>query len=232
MTSAVHLAGVAGFPRPKIPKRLWYSLITSSPMASSQRAWLHDTPNSTLAGRRYLLELFVDPDGLRLLVPPDRSFRLSGPLGFPPAPRPQVRHAFDGRPPPTDGAGYPLSSRDRVSSGYPAARVRVAQSRCPGLGRTRHFSLERPLPRSERNYPHCATASWSWEASTTSSKQGGGSPSREGLAHPLVWHSPIDRGRGDSSGAARPGIFYMRALRAVNHVIHAHGVTARPTSQY
>jgi len=45
------------------------------------------------------------------------------------------------------------------------------------LGRTRHFSLERPLPRSERNYPHCATASWSWEAPTTSSKQGGGSPS-------------------------------------------------------
>lgn len=97
-------------------------------MASSRRAWLYDTPNSTLAGRRYLLELFVDPGGLRLLVPPDRSFRLSGPLRFPPAPRPQVRHAFDGHPPPAGGTGYPLSRRDRVSSGYPAARVRVAQS--------------------------------------------------------------------------------------------------------
>ena len=184
MTSAVHLAGVAGFPRPKIPKRLWYSLITSSPMASSQRAWLHDTPNSTLAGRLYLLELFVDPDGLRLLVPPDRSFRLSGPLGFPPAPRPQVRHAFDGHPPP---AGGTLTHFRCVTGlfrlpGCPCpCRPILARAR---LGRTRHFSLERPLPRSERNYPHCATASWSRLAPVTSSKQGDGSPSLRD------WHIP------------------------------------------
>lgn len=52
MSGAAHLTGIAGFPRPKIPKRLRYSLITSLPMASSRRAWLHDTPNSTLEGRR------------------------------------------------------------------------------------------------------------------------------------------------------------------------------------
>lgn len=41
----------------------------------------------------------------------------------------------------------------------PLVRFRVAQShqRC-GLGRTGHCSPERPLQRSERNYPHCATA--------------------------------------------------------------------------
>lgn len=40
ISSAKHLTGVAGFPRPKIPKRLKYALITSSHMASSRRAWL------------------------------------------------------------------------------------------------------------------------------------------------------------------------------------------------
>lgn len=167
-------------------------------------------------------------------MPPGHSFRLPGSLGFPPALRPQVRHAFDGHPPPTGGTGYPLSRRDRVRSGYPAARVRVAQSRCPGLGRTRHCSLERPLPRSERNYPHCATASWSWLAPTTSSKQGGGSPSREGLAHPEVWHSRIGRGATDVNGpppAAAPlESLSMRSHRTENLVIQDHGVTARPIS--
>lgn len=131
ITSALHLAGVAGFQGPKIPKRLPYSIVTSSPMASSRRAWLYDTPNSTLAGRRYLLELFVDPGGLRLLVPPDRSFRLSGPLGFPPAPRPQVRHAFDGRPPPTGGT---LTHFHAVTGSAPVTRLPVSVSPNPGKG--------------------------------------------------------------------------------------------------
>lgn len=42
----------------------------------------------------------------------------------------------------------------------PLARFRVAQShryRC-GLGRRKHFSLQRPLQPYERNYPHTATA--------------------------------------------------------------------------
>lgn len=52
ITSAMHLTGITGFQGPKIPKRLPYSIVTSSPMASSQRAWLYDTPNSTLEGRR------------------------------------------------------------------------------------------------------------------------------------------------------------------------------------
>src|SRR5690554_4803168 len=168
------------------------------------------------------------------MVPLNRSFRLFSSPGFPLVPRPRLRHVFDGRPPPTGGTGYPLSQRDRVRSGYPASRVRVAQSRCPGLGRTRHCSLERPLPRSERNYPHCATASWSWLAPTTSSKQGGGSPSCEGLAYPEVWHSRIGRGATDVNGpplAAAPlESLSMRSHRTENTVIQDHGVTARPIS--
>src|SRR5690554_1742529 len=124
-----------------------------------------------------------------------------------------------------------------VTGSGPVTRLPVSVSpnpQCPGLGRTGHFRPERPLPRSERNYPHCATASWSWLAPTTSSKQGGGSPSCEGLAYPEVWHSRIGRGATDVNGpplAAAPlESLSMRSHRTENTVIQDHGVTARPIS--
>ncbi|SFU03682.1 hypothetical protein SAMN04487956_1678 [Halomonas saccharevitans] len=197
MSGAAHLAGVAGFPRPKIPKRLRYSLITSSPMASSRGAWLHDTPNSTLAGRRYLLELFVDPPRLREMVPPDRSFRLSGPLRFPPAPRPQVRHAFDGHPPP---AGGTLTHFRCVTGPFrlPGCPCPCRPIPVPWIGSNEAFQPRAPVASQRAELPALRDGELVTVGTRDQQQTRGWQPLAEGLAHPVVWHSSRGRGRGDT----------------------------------
>lgn len=144
-------------------------------------------------------------------------------------PRPRLRHAFDGRPPPTGGTDYPLSRRDRA---LPVTRLPVSVSPNPGegqIGSNEAFQPRAPVASQRAALPALRDGELVTVGTRDQQQTRGWQPLAEGLAHPVFGTHRQIGAEVTAVGRRALGIFYMRALRSVNHVIRDHGVTAGPT---
>jgi len=100
-------------------------------------------------------------------------------------PRPRLRHAFDGRPPPTGGTDYPLSRRDRA---LPVTRLPVSVSPNPGegqIGSNEAFQPRAPVASQRAELPALRDGELVTVGTRDQQQTRGWQPLAEGLAHPV-----------------------------------------------